>query len=55
MIESEATSYDLKKMSSKKKKEYAEIDEEIGFAINDLKNKKISVGHCLEIISPFSI
>lgn len=42
-------------MSSKKKKEYAEIDEEIGFAINDLKNKKISVGHCLEIISPFSI
>lgn len=55
VLESEATYYDLKKITPKKKKEYEEIDEEIGLAIKTLNENKISVGHCLEIISPFVI
>lgn len=55
VLDSEKSSYDLKKTTNKKKREYAEIDQEIESALNDLQNKVISVGHCIEIISPFVI
>lgn len=34
---------------------YKEIDKEINTAIEDLQKNIITVGHCLEIISPFKI
>ncbi|KAL0861403.1 hypothetical protein ABMA27_008947 [Loxostege sticticalis] len=42
-------------LDSEKSSEYAEIDQEIESALNDLQKKVISVGHCIEIISPFVI
>ncbi|KAL0893230.1 hypothetical protein ABMA27_014837 [Loxostege sticticalis] len=55
VLDSEKSSYDLKKTTNKKKREYAEIDQEIESALNDLQKNVISVGHCIEIISPFVI
>jgi hypothetical protein len=42
------------KQSNKKTKIYEEIDDEINSTIEQLLRKKISVGHCIETISPFS-
>lgn len=41
------------KAKARKQSKYEEIDEEINSAIEDLKEKRISVGHCVEIIAPF--
>lgn len=41
------------KKPNKKSNTYEEIDNEIALAIEDLEEKKITVGHCLEIIAPF--
>ncbi|KAL0902469.1 hypothetical protein ABMA27_000327 [Loxostege sticticalis] len=46
---------DMHKSGTKKSKNYIEIDEEIRKSINELKEKKITVGHCLEIICPYDI
>ncbi|XP_060809619.1 uncharacterized protein LOC132903950 [Amyelois transitella] len=54
ILSTEYKSYDLN-IKSKKNKEYKAIDEEIDQALSELVEKKISVGHCLEIISPFAI
>lgn len=45
---------DIFKKRTKKAAKYIEIDKEIDDAIIDLKKKKITVGHCLEIICPYS-
>lgn len=41
------------KAKTRKDNIYKEIDEEINSTIEDLKEKTISVGHCIEIIAPF--
>lgn len=55
VLETESTSFDLRKVSKKKNKEYEEIDKEITSAIEELKSGIISVGHCIEIICPYVI
>lgn len=42
------------KQNNKKTKIYEEIDDEIDSTIKQLLRKKISIGHCIETISPFS-
>lgn len=42
------------KTNSKKAKTYLEIDHEINSAVANLKNGLITVGHCVELISPYS-
>lgn len=42
------------KTNCKKSNRYLEIDTEIDNAINDLQNGQITVGHCIEIISPYA-
>ncbi|KAH9629666.1 hypothetical protein HF086_009002 [Spodoptera exigua] len=42
------------KTNSKKAKIYLEIDHEIDSAVSDLKSGLITVGHCVELISPYA-
>lgn len=53
ILRKETTVMDIYKRKSKLSREFKEIDEEINDAISQLNENEISVGHCIEIISPF--